>query len=87
MLSLAMKLGLTILNPIWKVINKIWATTNSKRPVIAKRPLSSKKVLFAFFFSLVKAFILQENRLWHVKQIVSLEDNVHERSKPVCWEN
>ena len=32
-----------------KVSNKIWATKHSKRPVIAKRSLSAKKVLYAFF--------------------------------------
>ena len=34
--------------PVRKVSNKIWA---SKRPIIAKRSLSTKKVLYAIFFS------------------------------------
>ena len=34
-----------------KVSNKIWATKHSKRPIIAKRSLSTKKVLYAIFFS------------------------------------
>ena len=34
-----------------KVSNKIWATKHSKRPIIAKRSLSTKKVLFAIIFS------------------------------------
>ena len=34
-----------------KVSNKIWATKHSKRPLIAKRSLSSKKVLYGIFFS------------------------------------
>ena len=34
-----------------KVINKIWATKHIKCPIIAKRSLSTKKVLYAIFFS------------------------------------
>ena len=34
-----------------KASNKIWATKHSKRSVIAKHTLSTKKVLYAFFFS------------------------------------
>ena len=37
--------------PVRKVSNKIWATKHSKRPIIAKRSLSIKKVLYAIFFS------------------------------------
>ena len=37
--------------PVRKVRNKIWATKHSKRPIIAKRSLSTKKVLYAIFFS------------------------------------
>ena len=37
--------------PVRKVSNKIWATKHSKRPIITKRPLSTKKVLYAIFFS------------------------------------
>ena len=37
--------------PVRKVSNKIWATKHSKRPLIAKRSLSTKKVLYAIFFS------------------------------------
>ena len=33
--------------PVRKVSNKIWATKHSKRPIIAKRSLSTKKVLYA----------------------------------------
>ena len=36
--------------PVRKVSNKIWATKHSKRPIIAKRSLSTKKVLYAIFF-------------------------------------
>ena len=35
--------------PVRKVSNKIWATKHSKRPIIAKRSLSTKKVLHAIF--------------------------------------
>ena len=37
--------------PVRKVSNKIWASKRSKRPIIAKRSLSRKKVLYAIFFS------------------------------------
>ena len=37
--------------PLRKVSNKIWATKHSKRPIIAKHSLSTKKVLYAIFFS------------------------------------
>ena len=37
--------------PVRKVSNKIWATKHSKRPIIAKCSLSTKKVLYAIFFS------------------------------------
>jgi hypothetical protein len=37
--------------PVRKVSNKIWGTKHNKRPIIAKRPLSAKKVLYAIFFS------------------------------------
>ena len=37
--------------PVRKVSNKIWATKHSRRPIIAKRSLSAKKVWYAIFFS------------------------------------
>ena len=37
--------------PVRKVSNKIWATKHRKRPIIAKRSLSTKKVLYEIFFS------------------------------------
>ena len=37
--------------PVRKVSSKIWATKHSKRPIIAKRSLRTKKVLYAIFFS------------------------------------
>ena len=37
--------------PVRKVSKKIWATKHSKHPIIAKRSLSTKKVLYAIFFS------------------------------------
>ena len=51
MSSQVMKPGSIIFEPIRKVSNKIWATKHSKRPIIAKRSLSKKKVLYAIFFS------------------------------------
>ena len=37
--------------PVRKDSNNIWATKQSKRPIIVKRSLSAKKVLYAIFFS------------------------------------
>jgi len=37
--------------PVRKVSNKIWATKHDKRPIIAKRSLSVKKVVNAISFS------------------------------------
>ena len=37
--------------PVRKVSNMIWATKHSKRPIITKRSSSTKKVLYAIFFS------------------------------------
>ena len=37
--------------PVRKVSNKIWATKRSRRPIIAKRSLSARKVWYAIFFS------------------------------------
>jgi len=37
--------------PVRKVSNKIWATKHGKRPIIAKRSLSVKNVLYAIFSS------------------------------------
>ena len=28
----------------------------------------------------------QENRIWHLMPVVSIEDNVHEMPNPVSWE-
>ena len=36
---------------IRRVSNKIWATKHNKRPIIAKRSLSAKKVWYVIFFS------------------------------------
>ena len=37
--------------PVRKVSNKIWATKHSRRPIIAKQSLSTKKVWYAIFFA------------------------------------
>ena len=51
MSSQLMKPGVHYFEPVRKVSNKIWATKHSIRPIIAKRSLSTKKVLYAIFFS------------------------------------
>ena len=50
MSSQVMKSGSIILSPSERLA-MIWATEHSKRPIIAKRSLSTKKVLYAIFFS------------------------------------
>ena len=37
--------------PVRKFSNKIWASKHSRRPIIAKRSLSARKVWYAIFFS------------------------------------
>ena len=37
--------------PQRKINNKVWVAKNRNRPVIAKRPQSAKKVLYAIFFN------------------------------------
>lgn len=37
--------------PVRKVGNKIWLTKHGRRPVVAKRTMSTKKVLYCIFFS------------------------------------
>ena len=37
--------------PVRKISNKIWAFKHSRRPIIAKRSLSEKKVWYAIFFA------------------------------------
>ena len=41
--------------------------------------LSAKETVIFFIY-------FPENRLWHFMQIVSLEDSLHEISKPIFWE-
>ena len=38
--------------PQRKIDNKIWATINARRPIIAKRTISAKKVMLAVFFDI-----------------------------------
>ena len=37
--------------PVRKIGNKIWLTKHGRRPVVAKRTMSTKKVLYCIFFS------------------------------------
>ena len=37
--------------PVRKLSNKIWVSKHSRRPIIAKRSLSARKVWYAIFFS------------------------------------
>ena len=47
--------------PKWKVANRIWAAKNARRPSIAKRIQTVKKVWYAFF-SLIR---VQEGQKGH----------------------
>ncbi len=46
-----MRHGCIFFEPVRKVWNKVWATKNSRRPTVAKRTQSVKKVLYAIFFT------------------------------------
>ena len=37
--------------PVRKIGNKIWLSKHGRRPAVAKRTMSTKKVLYAIFFS------------------------------------
>ena len=43
--------GVYYFEPVRKFSNKIWASKHSRRPIIAKRFLSARKVWYAIFFS------------------------------------
>ena len=43
--------GVYYFEPVRKFSNKIWASKHSRRPIIAKRFLSVRKVCYAIFFS------------------------------------
>ena len=51
MSSHVMKNWVYYFEPVRKVSNKIWATKHSRRPIIAKRSLSARKVWYTIFFS------------------------------------
>ena len=51
MSSEVMKNWVYYFGPVRKVSNKIWASKHSRRPIIAKRSLSAKKVWYAIFVS------------------------------------
>ena len=55
--------------PVRKVSNKIWATKHSRRPIIAKRSLSAKKVLYAIFLSGVGVAIKVPVKKHHRKEL------------------
>ena len=42
--------GVYYFEPVRKFSNKIWASKHSRRPIIAKRFLSARKVWYAIFF-------------------------------------
>ena len=47
-----MKHGFIFFEPQRKLDNKIWTTRNARRPFIAKRPISVKKVILTVFFDI-----------------------------------
>ena len=52
MSSQVMKIGsITYFEPVRKLSNKIWASKHSRRPIIAKRSLSTRKAWHAIFVS------------------------------------
>ena len=51
MSSQVMKIGSINFEPVKKFSNKIWASKHSKRPIIARRSLSARKLWYSIFFS------------------------------------
>ena len=56
--------------PVRKFSNKIWASTHSSHPIIAKRSLSARKVWYAIFFSgegVAKKVLMENGNKHHRK--------------------
>ena len=73
--------------PVRKVRNKIWATKHTKRPKIAKRTLSAKKVLYAIFFSGEGVAIKVPVKKYHRELLRSTEETekVLSETTPYHW--
>ena len=75
--------------PVRKVSNKIWAMKHSKLPIIAKRSLTAKKVLYAIFFSGEGVTINVPVKKYHLKvqQRLSTEETekVLSETTPYHW--
>ena len=75
--------------PVRKVSNKVWATKHSKRPIIAKRSLSAKKVLYATFFSgegvAIKVPVKKHHRKVLQRRITEETEKILSETTPFHW--
>ena len=72
--------------PVRKVSNKVWATKHSKHPIIPKRSLSAKKVLYAIFFSGEAVAIKVPVKKHHWKVLKVLQRCTNEETEKVLSE-
>ena len=75
--------------PVRNITNKIWATKHSKRPIIAKRSLSAKKVLYAIFFSgegvAIKVPVKKHHRKILQRRSTEETEKVLIKTTPYLW--
>ena len=75
--------------PVRKVSNKIWATKHSKRPIIAERSLSTKKVLYAISFSgegvAIKVPVKRHHRKVLLRRSTKETEKVLSETTPYHW--
>ena len=75
--------------PVRKVSNKIWAPKHSKRPIIAKPPLSAKKILYAIFFSgegvAIKVLVKKHHRKVLQRRSTEKTEKVLPETMPYHW--
>ena len=75
--------------PVRKVSKKIWATKHSKRPIIVKRSLSAKKVLYAIFFSgeevVIKVPVKKHHRKVLQRRSTEETEQVLSETTPYYW--
>ena len=74
--------------PIRKVSNKIWAMKHSKCPIIAKRSLSAKKVLYAIFSGegvTIKVWVKKHHRKVLQRRSTEETEKVLLETMPYHW--
>ena len=75
--------------PVRKVSNKTWATKHSKHPIIAKRSLGAKKVLYAIIVSgqgvAIKVPVKRHHRKVLQKRSTEETEKVLSETTPYHW--